>query len=594
MVALMLTKLGVENFKPFREYEVEFLDFNLLVGKNNMGKSTIVDALRLISLEANYRRRRVPREIPRRIFGKRVTGYELDLETLPFSITNVHHQYTDADCRINAEFGSGAEIHVVFTSTPRQCFLAVGEDGGFLAREEAIRNTLKDISMAVLPPVAAFEETEVLLDEKYVREWFGTHRSPRHFRNIWHYDPRDFERFQEVLRTTWPGVDISLPEHVPEDNSLAMYFTEDRITREISWAGHGMQVWMQLLTYLTKMREFSSLVLDEPEIFLHSDLQRKLVEVLRGMNVQTVVATHSVDIINESPPGSIIIVDKGERVGRRLESVAEVQRAVSSLGSVQNIQILNLIRSRFLLCVEGDDDRLLRAFEQAAGRSFLTSRQLAVVSLKGESNWRRLRDLNWIWHNSLGEQIRTFVVLDRDYRTDAEVTELEQALVEAIVGVHVWSKKEVENYLLVPDVLRRCLKSEIARRRLSAECPSVRGVETKLMELADQYKEDVRSQMLSHVLRERRPTGEDPSTTIRSFNARFDLRWGTRNRFDLVPGKELLSDLNTWLQESFVFSTTPVRIAGHFQSSEVDPEVVSVLDEIGRHLSSGVASHAAA
>jgi hypothetical protein len=47
-----------------------------------------------------------------------------------------------------------------------------------------------------------------------------------------------------------------------------MYYTEDRITREVQWAGFGFQVWMQIQTHLSRGDANSILVIDEPDIYL--------------------------------------------------------------------------------------------------------------------------------------------------------------------------------------------------------------------------------------------------------------------------------------------------------------------------------------
>src|SRR5687768_2947629 len=45
--AYTIKKLRVENFKGFAKFEIDFGRFNVLVGGNNSGKSTLLRALRL-------------------------------------------------------------------------------------------------------------------------------------------------------------------------------------------------------------------------------------------------------------------------------------------------------------------------------------------------------------------------------------------------------------------------------------------------------------------------------------------------------------------------------------------------------------------
>ena len=48
---MYISKIKIKNFKCFNDIEVEFdPNFNLIIGQNNSGKSTIFDALRLWQL----------------------------------------------------------------------------------------------------------------------------------------------------------------------------------------------------------------------------------------------------------------------------------------------------------------------------------------------------------------------------------------------------------------------------------------------------------------------------------------------------------------------------------------------------------------
>lgn len=50
----MLEKLRLTNFRCFEDHTIEFGRFNVIVGKNNSGKSTVIDALKLISNVFRY------------------------------------------------------------------------------------------------------------------------------------------------------------------------------------------------------------------------------------------------------------------------------------------------------------------------------------------------------------------------------------------------------------------------------------------------------------------------------------------------------------------------------------------------------------
>lgn len=583
----MLVKLRLANFKPFRLFSIDFTDLNVLVGKNNMGKSTLVDALRLISLEANYRLRRDLVRLPQDLFAEEVHGFMVEPERIPFPTANVHYEYESVTSRVTADFDNGVGIELVFTEPPEtECYLAVRQDRMYLDSIEVIRRRLREISIAVLPPVAPFEEREEVLTQKYVQKWFGTHRSPRHFRNVWRWDPSGFDEFRQMLRDTWPGSDIGMPEL---NGDLRMYFTENRIAREIAWAGHGMQVWMQILTYLSKMSEFDTLVLDEPEIFLHSDVQRKLVGLLRQRASQTIVATHSVDIINEAPPSSLIEVDKRQKAANRLESAENIQRVIEGLGSVQNVQLLSLLRSRFALFVEGNDRRILRVLAEKLGHpGVFDGPFFSVVPLEGEGNWRRLKDLNWIWKNIVGEPIRSFVLLDRDYETDASIRMLTRTLRSSGVGVHVWLKKELENYLLIPRVIHSAITSGSRKRDRPQTEPTIADVEAKLAEVVGSHRDYVGGQLLGRLVAEKRAKKEDPSTTSTNFFREFARRWTALDyRVARAPGKEVLSELSRWAQSSFRVSLSADKLARHMRQEDIDLELSRTIRSIVERAQAG-------
>ena len=50
---------------------------------------------------------------------------------------------------------------------------------------------------------------------------------------------------------------------------LQMFCKEDRLDREVSWAGFGFQVWLQFLTHLVAAPDEATLIVDEADIDLH-------------------------------------------------------------------------------------------------------------------------------------------------------------------------------------------------------------------------------------------------------------------------------------------------------------------------------------
>ena len=54
----MLEQIKLTQFRCYKDYTINFDKFNIIVGKNDVGKSTIIDALKLISNVRRFASRR--------------------------------------------------------------------------------------------------------------------------------------------------------------------------------------------------------------------------------------------------------------------------------------------------------------------------------------------------------------------------------------------------------------------------------------------------------------------------------------------------------------------------------------------------------
>lgn len=173
---------------------------------------------------------------------------------------------------------------------------------------------------------------------------------------------------------------------------ITMFCTEGRMDRELCWAGFVFQVWLQLLTHLTNSAEADVLIVDEPEIYLHPDLQHKFFHLLRATNKQIILATHSAEMVNEADHDDVIIVNKLKRSATRVADIDGLQEALFSIGSAQNIHLARLSRGRKLLFLEGDDYRLLRRLAARLGLNNLAeSTDITVVPIGGFGQRQKFR-----------------------------------------------------------------------------------------------------------------------------------------------------------------------------------------------------------
>ena len=336
-----------ENYKALGRFSLALRHMNMLLGPNNCGKSTVLSAFRILSagIAIAKAKRPQPATGPR---GEKV-GYFVPTKDLPLSFENVHTDLAESHTNVVFELSNGAELLLHF---PRDggCLLFC-TDAGRSPQSPSEFKQFCPITINHIPVLGPVDHREPHIQEETVKRGLNTHRASTHFRNFWHYNKGVFPNFAKLLRETWPGMEIMPPELEFEPHPvLYMMCTENRLTRELYWAGFGFQVWCQILTHLSRSKDASILVVDEPEIYLHPDLQRQLVHLLRDFGPDIVLATHSSEMVNEAETSEVVLVDKHKPTATRVKSGAKLQEALDVLGSNHNVILTQLAQWAYRLC----------------------------------------------------------------------------------------------------------------------------------------------------------------------------------------------------------------------------------------------------
>ncbi|MBI4847090.1 MAG: AAA family ATPase [Nitrospirae bacterium] len=250
------TSITFKNYKAFKRYSVSINSFNVLVGPNNAGKSTIIGAFRILSEGMRKASAKKPELI--NIDGIASRGYRVPLEDVPVATENIFSDYDDSEpATIEFRLSGGNKLLLVFPE-PKSCFLICKTERRAVQSPSDFRREYK-ASVGFVPILGPVEHDEPLFQIEAARRALLTHRASRNFRNIWYHYPEEFEHFRDLVRSTWPGMDIEKPEidHSHEKPILHMFCPEERFPREIFWAGFGFQVWCQMLTYIVRARKDS-------------------------------------------------------------------------------------------------------------------------------------------------------------------------------------------------------------------------------------------------------------------------------------------------------------------------------------------------
>lgn len=577
-----ITSIRFQEFKAFTKYSLSLGPVNILVGPNNSGKSTILGTFRALAAGLRQARSKKPQLVDTP--EGRQLGYKLSESTLPMSLENVHTDYAAIDSSVTFHLSNRNKLHLLFPAT-EGCFLVPETERKPVTSPASFRREFP-IDVAVVPVLGPFEPREQRREKDTVVAGLSTHRASRHFRSFWYYFPDGFEDFAAMVRSTWPGMDIQRPEIAdPLTNELTMFCLEDRMTRELYWAGFGFQVWCQLLTHVSRAKYSTVLVIDEPEIYLHPDVQRQLLGILRETGPDILLATHSTEIVAEADPSEILLIDKAQRHACRLRDVSGVQKALDAIGSIQNITLTALARNRRVVFLEGEGDfRLLRRFARKLGFDELGAGMgLTHLESGGFGSWQRVMALGGGIEQALGAPLKIAAIYDRDYYCEEEIASVQDALASGVCFAHFHERKEIENYLLVPEVLDRAISRASQDRwtRTGVPVAELPRAADLLRKLTEPLREELQAQYLARRLEYLRSTGRDGSDIARETLTWFAQRWADLAvRMTIVPGKEILKVFREKIQQSSGISLTDARIIEAFHQDEVPNDMKQLIMEL--------------
>lgn len=582
---LHITSIKYKNYKSFKQFSVTLTDFNVLVGPNNAGKSTIIGSLKILAEGLRKAKSRTPTVIddPN---GNQILGYEIDLSLVPVATENVFYNYDDSEPAIIRYRLSDNSHLQVFFPFKNACFFNYESDSRIIRSPKEF-NQFVNLSIGFVPVLGPVEHTERLFQKEAARLALLTHTASRNFRNIWYHYNEDFDKFRELVRTTWPGLDISTPELNTSGNvtTLDMFCPEERIPREIFWAGFGFQVWCQMLTYIVKNENASIFLIDEPDIYLHSDLQRQLLGILKSLGPDIIIATHSTELISEADINDILVINKANQSAKRIKDPSQLRNIFQVLGSNLNPILTQIAKSKKVLFVEGKDffifskiARILKK-EQVANRS-----DFAVVPVEG-FNPARLHAFKDGIEKTIGTKIVSAVIFDRDYRSDDEVKSEVNELSKGNLFAHIHSKKEIENFLIVPQAIEKAIITRIdeINLRTSRNITFNDKIDELLNTLSNEFKNRTQALLQSHRFKFEKSINpkHDESTIIEKILHEFDEIWNDlEKRLSIIPGKDFLSRLNVYLQDNYKISITHSNIINTLKPPQVPKEMIKLIDSI--------------
>lgn len=568
----MIEKITLHNYRCFEKTELSFKDLTVIVGKNNAGKSTLIEAIRISSMVTKKYKTSIYIQPPESLrISPDNYGFRIPVERLKIDLRGVVYFYTA---------NTNAKIEVLFDNKCR-LIVYLNEEVAFATIQTPERELIVNKSMAkkysietigILPQIGLIKEVETKLTELTIKKDLDTYLSSRHFRNeLLLFKDKYYDFFKELAEQTWPTLRIRDLIWDPLSNEISFLIEDLRFTAEIGLMGSGIQMWLQIIWSICKSNESDVIILDEPDVYMHPEMQTKVLRLVKIMYKQIIIATHSIEIISNVAPKNIVMIDKSIKKMRYANKLPVAQNIINDIGSNYNLALAQINESGKCIFVEGKDMRFLRKFYDILyPDDFNSFYDIPHLPLGGFCNINEAYGASKLFQSNTQGAFKCYAILDSDYYSDDYINAVKAKAKNNYLLLYVLKKKELENYLLNPKLLHRIVGSQnVGYDSFVIEFEKI--VDTNYEHVLDSYATKFQEE-------DRGLTAGSASNKARNF---LKDKWETLDdKLLYVPGKQLLKDINKWLKRQYNIQCSINTIFENTKIEDIDDEITSLLSDI--------------
>ena len=460
----MITRFRISNFKRLGSAELELGGAAVFIGPNNSGKTTALQAMALWDI--GWKRWAEKRDKSSPAERKGVTINRRDLYSIPMPSAKLLWN----DLRTHEQDRTGEKpktSNVLITLTaegihqdkPWSCTLEF-----YYANEESFYCRLKDSddgiippgarqhAVVYLPPMSGLAEREHRKEPGEISVLIGEGQTAQVLRNLcWQLFSRpDKGAWNELVKRIERLFHITLQEpiYVKERSELSLTYKEQSgVELDLSSSGRGCQQVLLLLSFLLA-NPGSVLLLDEPdahlEILRQRDVYNLLTEIAAANGSQIVAASHSEVVLQEAAERDVVMAFVGKP--HRIDTRSRSSQVKKSLEDIRIADYYTAEQKGWMLYLEGSTDLaiLRRLAERLDHPAQAVLHDTVPVVYLGSNKPQEAREhfhgLREAKPDLVGFAL--FDRLDKELHTGSQLTE------------RMWSRREIENYLVTPASLR--------------------------------------------------------------------------------------------------------------------------------------------
>lgn len=477
----MIARLQVRNFKRFAGIDIELGKAVVLIGPNNSGKTTALQALALWEIGVRrWNEKRKGKASPEKRPG--VTINRRDLIAIPvpnanllwrdLHVRNVEHANAEGSKKLKTE-NVRIEIIVDGVTSGEQWSCGFEFDyaneesfycrplriGGQSPSRMKVPPQASHIRVAFLPPMSGLAAIEPKWEPGRINVLIGEGQTAQVLRNLCfqiYSEPDAHPHWQSLCGTvkTLFGVELLPPNYVSERGEITMDYKEEGGTRlDLSSSGRGLQQTLLLLAHLYANPK-TLLLLDEPdahlEILRQRQVYRLLTETADRQGSQIIAASHSEVVLNEAAGQDVVVAFVG-RPHRIDDRGSQVLKALREIGFDHYHQAE---QTGWVLYLEGPSDlAILRSFAKTLNHPAAEYLERPFVHYVGNLPSEARRH-----YHGLREAKKDLVGLALFDRLEKE---LQLDWDSAGLVCLMWERREIENYLCFPEVLKAYARHDL-------------------------------------------------------------------------------------------------------------------------------------
>ncbi len=469
----MLTRLRVRRLKKL-EMDVELGRSVVLIGPNNSGKTTALQALTLWDLGLRQwlakRGGRAPAE-------KRpgVAINRRDLISIP--VPSAKLLWRDLHVRsvksINgkAESTRNIRIDVVVNGVAGGVAWSCGLEYDYTNEESFVCRPIRQpdqdetpvqkakfteipdgatgMKVAYLPPMSGLAASEPKWEPGRINVLLGEGQTAQVLRNLCfqvYESDRDHGTWKELcsrIRSLF-GVELQPPTHILERGEITMEYLEPNGVRlDLAASGRGLQQTLLLLAHLYANPK-TVLLLDEPDAHLEILRQRQIYQILTEtadkQGAQVIAASHSEVMLNEAATRGQVIAFVG-KPHILTDRGSQVLKALSGIGFDQYYQAQ---QTGWVLFLEDATDlAILQEFARLLDHPAKDCLERPFVNYVATNLPQKARERFYGLREAKSDLvgIAVFDRLDKELQKNTPLTEA------------MWGRREIENYFCSEEVL---------------------------------------------------------------------------------------------------------------------------------------------